>query len=287
MSPQAIQPGQLSHEDMVRNLDDLPSLPAVVMELLNSIDQEDLDIAVLAKKVSQDQALTAKTLRLANSSLYGLQVKVTTIQQAITYLGFQTTRNLITAAAITGCFPEGHCPGFDHKAFWRHSIATAACARLLARQLRFNQDYAFTAGLLHDIGRLVLVSCFPQQYAAVLAYRSERDCYLLEAERKVLGVDHVEAGVALAEHWNFSDTMRLAIAGHHEPEAPGAGFLAAIIHVADAIVHALDLARVTDDLVPPVSSVAWLALSLDEEVYLHLFRETELQYEETAMVLLA
>jgi putative nucleotidyltransferase with HDIG domain len=276
----------LSYDDVVRTLDDLPSLPAVVMELLNSIDQDDVDISVLAKKVSHDQALTAKTLRLANSSLYGLQVKVTTIQQAITFLGFQTTRNLITAAAVTGCFAEGHCPGFDHKAFWRHSIATAACAKVLARQMRFNQDYAFTAGLLHDIGRLVLVSCFPQQYAAAIAYRAEHDCYLLEAERAVLGVDHVDAGLALAEHWNFSDTMRLAIGGHHDPEAPGAGFLAAIIHVADAIVHALDLAQVQDDLVPPISTVAWAALGLDEEVYLQLFRETELQYEEISMVLL-
>jgi putative nucleotidyltransferase with HDIG domain len=277
----------LTYDDVVRNLDDLPSLPAVVMELLNSIDQDDIDISVLAKKVSYDQALTAKTLRLANSSLYGLQVKVTTIQQAITYLGFQTTRNLITAAAVTGCFAEGHCPGFDHKAFWRHSIATAACAKVLARQMRFNQDYAFTAGLLHDIGRLVLVSCFPNQYSETIAYRDQHDCYLLEAERTVLGVDHVDAGLALAEHWNFSDTMRLAIGGHHDPEAPGAGFLAAIIHVADAIVHALDLAQVQDDLVPPVSTVAWTALGLDEEIYLQLFRETELQYEEISMVLLS
>ena len=277
----------LTYDDVVRTLDDLPSLPAVVMELLNSIDQDDVDISVLAKKVSYDQALTAKTLRLANSSLYGLQVKVTTIQQAITYLGFQTTRNLITAAAVTGCFAEGHCPGFDHKAFWRHSIATAACAKVLARQMRFNQDYAFTAGLLHDIGRLVLVSCFPNQYSETIAYRAEHDCYLLEAERSVLGVDHVDAGMALAEHWNFSDTMRLAIGGHHDPEAPGAGFLAAIIHVADAIVHALDLAQMPDDLVPPVSTVAWTALGLDEEIYLQLFRETELQYEEISMVLLS
>jgi putative nucleotidyltransferase with HDIG domain len=277
----------LSYDDMVANLADLPSLPAVVMELLNSIDQENLDISVLAKKVSYDQALTAKTLRLANSSLYGLQVKVTTIQQAITYLGFQTTRNLITAAAVTGCFPEGMCPGFDDRAFWRHSIATAACAKVLARQMRFNQDYAFTAGLLHDIGRLVMVRCFPQHMQQVIAWRAEHDTTMLEAERAVLGSDHVDAGVALAEHWNFSDTMRLAIAGHHDPEKPGAGFLATIIHVADAVVHALDLAQMQDDIVPPVSTVAWSALGLDEDAFLHLFRETELNYEEITMVLMA
>lgn len=277
----------LSTDDIVARLQDLPSLPAVVMELLTSIDQEDVDISVLAKKVSHDQALTAKTLRLANSSAFGLQVKVTTIQQAITFLGFQTTRNLITAAAVTGCFAAGQCAGFNDKAFWRHSIATAACARVLARRMRFNQDYAFTAGLLHDIGRLVLVTTYPQRYSEALAWRSEHDCELIEAERAVLGVDHVAAGAALAEHWNFSDTMRLAIAWHHEPQQAGAGFLATIIHVANAIAHALDLARDEDDLVPQVSAVAWTALGLSEEAYLHVFRETELQFEEIATVLMA
>lgn len=277
----------LSVDDVVNKLQDLPSLPAVVMELLTSIDQEDVDISVLARKVSHDQALTAKTLRLANSSTYGLQVKVTTIQQAITFLGFQTTRNLITAAAVTGCFAEGQCAGFDDKAFWRHSIATAACARVLARRMRFNQDYAFTAGLLHDIGRLVLVSTYPARYAEAIAARAANDSEMLEAERAVLGVDHVMAGVALAAHWNFSDTMRLAIAHHHDPETPGAGFLATIIHVANAIVHALDIAREDDDLVPPVSAVAWTALGLNEEAYLHVFRETEMQFEEISTVLMA
>ena len=273
-------------DDIVKKLQDLPSLPAVVMELLSSIDQEDVDISVLAKKVSHDQALTAKTLRLANSSLYGLQVKVTTIQQAITFLGFQTTRNLITAAAVTGCFAQGQCPGFDDKAFWRHSIATAACCKVLARRMRFNQDYAFTAGLLHDIGRLVLVSSFTAQYQQVMEYRKANDTYVLDAERAVMGTDHVVAGAALAEHWNFSDTMKMAITYHHDPDAQGAGLLATIVHVANAIVHALDIAGEEDDLVPAVSSSAWTALGLNEEAYLHVFRETEMQFEEITLVLM-
>ena len=277
----------LSSEQLAESVQDLPSLPAVVMELLSNIEQDNIDISVLAKKVSYDQALTAKTLRLANSSSFGLQVKVATIQQAITFLGFQTTRNLITTAAVTGCFPNGLCPGFNDKAFWRHSIATAACARSLARRLRFNQDVAFTAGLLHDIGRLVLVTGHPQAYGEVLAWRSRHDGEWLEAERAVLGIDHVDAGVALAEHWNFSDTMRQAIAYHHAPETPGAGFLAAIVHVANAVVHALDLAGEDDELVPALSSVAWDAMGLNEDAYMDLFRETEQQLEEMSAILMA
>ena len=277
----------LTLDDVVSKLHDLPSLPAVVMELLGSIDQDDVDISVLAKKVSHDQALTAKTLRLANSSLYGLQIKVTTVQQAITYLGFQTTRNLITAAAVTGCFADQSFPGFDHKVFWRQSIATAACAKVIARRLRFNQDYAFTAGLLHDIGRLVLVSSFAPDYQAAMAYRMEHDVTVLQAEQAVLGVDHVGAGVALAGHWQFSETMTMAIAYHHAPDAVGAGLLASIVHVADAIVHALDLAGDIDELAPTVCSAAWTALGLNEESYLHVFRETELQFEEISLILMS
>jgi putative nucleotidyltransferase with HDIG domain len=277
----------LEADALASGLEDLPSLPAVVMELLDSIDQEDVDISVLARKVAHDQALTAKTLRLANSSLYSLQVKVTTIQQAITFLGFQTTRSLIMAAAVTGCFPAGQCVGFDDRAFWRHSIATAACARVLARRMRFNQDYAFTAGLLHDIGRLVLVTRFPAQYAQVLAASAGAGLHLPDAERSLLGVDHVAAGVALARHWSFSGTMLQAIAHHHDPEAQGAGFLATIVHVANAIAHALDLAGEENELVPAVSSVAWTALGLSEESYLHVFRETELQFEEMSAILVA
>jgi putative nucleotidyltransferase with HDIG domain len=278
---------RLSPAQLAVGVQDLPSLPAVVMELLSSIDQENIDISVLAKKVSHDQALTAKTLRLANASSYGFQVKVTTIQQAITFLGFETTRNLITSAAMTGCFPSGLCSGFNDKAFWRHSIATAVCARTLARRLRFNQDFAFTAGLLHDIGRLVLVTAHPAAYGEVVAWRARHGGDWQEAERAVLGLDHVDAGVALADHWQFSDTMRHAIAFHHAPDTPGAGFLAAIVHIANAIVHALDLAGEDDDIVPHVSDVAWQAMGLNEEAYLHLFRETELQFGEIATILMA
>jgi putative nucleotidyltransferase with HDIG domain len=278
---------KLAPEQLVQGIHDLPSLPAVVMDLLGSLEQEDIDISVLAKKVAHDPALTAKTLRLANAPAFGLQARVATIQQAVTFLGFQATRNLITAAAITGCFPAGRCPGFDDKAFWRHASASAICARALARRMRFNQDIAFTAGLLHDVGQLVLASSQPAAYGAVLAWRKQQGCSLLQAERAVLGIDHVDAGVALASHWQFSDTLRQAIVRHHDPDTPGAGLLAAIVHVADAIVHALDLAGDEDELVPPLSTVAWEAMGLNEEAYLHLFRETEQQFGEMSAIMTA
>jgi putative nucleotidyltransferase with HDIG domain len=276
---------RLQFDEIIVQIKDLPSLPAIVMELLNSIDQENVDIGVLAKKVSQDQALTAKTLRFANSSFYGTPSKVTTIQQAITLLGVANVRDLITAAAISGIFPENQCPGFNFRAFWKHSIGAAICAKLLARYVHVNSDYAFTAGLLHDIGRLVLVTRFPENYAAVIAYRKANDCYMLEAERAVLGIDHMVAGHALAMHWHFSDVMQHAIVGHHEPEKSAPNALVALVHVANSIVHALDLAGVEDDLVPPLSLIAWNTLDLKEDIYQQVFNETVQQVEKLNQVL--
>lgn len=251
-------------QQIIQEVKDLPTLPAVVMELLNNIDKEELNVQDLAQQVSHDMALTAKTLRYANSAFYSPVIKVTTIQQGISLLGLTTVRQIIMTAALSGCFPENNCPGFSHADFWRHSNAVAIAAKILARHLNFNTDVAFTAGLLHDIGALVLVTCHPQRYAATLAWRQQHHGTQFEAERRLLGLDHAAVGEALAAQWNFSDMMRKAIAGHHEPNVPGLGFLATIIHVADGIAHALQMAATPDHAVPEVSAQSWNSLGLDQ-----------------------
>jgi len=282
-------PGQdtrrVHFDQVIQQIRDLPVLPAIAQDLMKP-GEEDVDIHVITRKVSLDQALSAKTLRFANSSFYGLQSRVTTIQQAVTLIGVDAVRHVVTANALTSYFPQYDCDGFSFIAQWRHSIATAVCARVLARHLRVNQEYAFTAGLLHDIGRLVLITHFRREYEAVIAYRETHDCEWLVAEQAVMGVDHVVTGEALAMHWKFSETIRRAIAGHHNPEAQREHSLAAIVHVANSIVHALDLSDQEDDVVPSITPSAWQGLGLDENVYRQVFRETELLFEEVSRVLL-
>lgn len=270
---------------VIEQLDQLPALPEIIIDLLQNVSREDLDIGVLARKIAHDQTLTAKVLRYANSSYYGAKGKISTIQQAITLLGMGTVRQLITAAALAVTFPDSLCKGFDFKMFWRHSMATAVCARIMARHLRLNQDFAFTAGLLHDIGRLVLVTRFPKEYAEAMAWRAQHDAYTLEAERNVLGVDHIEAGHALAVHWHFPDIIDHAIVGHHEPNPTERGSIASLIHVANAIVHALDLTGEEDDAVPPVSLTAWYEVGLDGDACQQIFRETEIESEKIMSIL--
>ncbi|MCH8619882.1 HDOD domain-containing protein [Undibacterium sp. TS12] len=263
----------ISLAQIIDSVQDLPSLPAIVMELLNHVDNDNLDMQELTHKVSLDLALTAKTLRYANSPYYGAMIKVTTVQQAISLLGLNTVKQIVITAALSGCFPENNCKGFSHKDFWRHSNAVAIAAKILAKRLNLNTDVAFTAGLLHDIGALVLATSYTSAYEAVLLQRLEQPSTQFEVEKQLLEIDHAAIGEALAVQWNFSDTMIKAIAGHHQPDKPGLGFLATIIHVADGIAHALGVTT-TPDLAPPeVSGQSWESLGLDEESFSQILAE--------------
>ncbi len=275
----------LALADIAKGISTLPSLPVVALEVLKSFEQADVSTGELADKVAKDQALAAKTLRIANSSFYGLSRKVTTIQQAITILGFDSVRTLIAAAAVIDVFSGSWQDAFDFKAFWRHAVGTGLCAKMLARQLKLNQDYAFVCGLLHDVGRLVLVTRFPERYAAVTAHRKEKDCYMIDAERSVLEVDHAVVGRSLAEYWKFPLVMQRAIANHHNPLAEDMSDIPAVVHVAEAMAHALDLTQDEDDLVPVVSEEAWKSLGLDDAVFRQVCRDTEDEFEEACQIL--
>lgn len=273
-------------EEVVKQIRDLPSLSAVVVELLSTIEQDDVDVHVLGSKIALDQSLTAKTLRLANSSFYGLQSKVTSIPQAISVLGFHSIRTLVMACSVIGSFPDTSRGSFNFKAFWRHSVATGVCAQLLARRCKVNPDFAFTAGLLHDIGALVLATRFPAQYEDMLAYRGQHDCSIVEAEQAVFGIDHALVGSTLAGYWKFPLPMQRAVANHHAADETGAAPLDLVVHAANILAHALDLSGVEDDLVPPLSAYLWEVLALSEADSMSLFKEAETTFHEMCQVLI-
>ncbi|WP_219114243.1 HDOD domain-containing protein [Janthinobacterium sp. UMAB-56] len=277
---------RLSFEHIIRQIQELPSLPVVVLELLSSMDQDDTDVHVLAQKIELDQALAAKTLRIANSSFYGMQSKVTSIPQAVSVLGFHSIRTVVTACALTGSFAPVN-GGFDFQAFWRHSLATAIAARLLAPHLHINPETAFTAGLLHDLGTLVLVTRFPAEHALVRNYRQAHDCQMAEAELAVIGIDHAQVGSALAAYWKFPAAIQQAVADHHAIDRLEAGGLPLVVHMANAVALALDLAGADDALVPPLSLAGWRSLVLDEQAWFALLRQTEHTFDEMSRIMLA
>jgi putative nucleotidyltransferase with HDIG domain len=278
---------KLALKTLVASVQDLPSLPVVVLELMRNLNDEGSGAHVLAEKIAQDQALSAKVLRLANSSFYGMQRKVTTIQQAITILGFNSVRALVTAAAVIDRYAANKNSSLDFQAFWRHSIGTALCAKALAKKLSLNQDHAFITGLLHDIGRLVIVTYSAAHYETVVAYRAEHDCYLFEAEQNVLGFDHMTVGRVMMEHWKFPPAILHAVEHHHGLNGDIADTLTATVNLADCIAHGLDLSGDAQDMVPPLSEAGWRALKISETDLSAVFRETEQQFEEACLILVS
>ena len=253
--------------------------------MLASFSNEEVDVEHIARLIARDQGLTARVLRVANSSFYGLQSKVGTINEAVVILGFRAVRSMVMAVAMNGAFRVDHCPGFDAPAYLRHGVGVGLAARALAPLAKQNPELAFTGGLLHDIGQLVLASNFSAQYAVALAYRKQHDCPLVVAERDVLGLDHAEVGGLLAEAWRFPDSLHQAVAEHHAPATSLANSLANVVHLADSFAHALGLAGFTDELLMPVDRTAWERLDLDGEKCRKAFAEIERSFEETCQVL--
>ena len=240
----------------------LPALPAIVTELMALFESDDVDVERVSALINRDQALTAKVLRVANSSFFGLRGEVATTRAALSILGTRNVRTLTMTAALTSSFPVFKEGWFETEAFWRHSLAAASCAHALAGRTKLNADLAFTTALLHDIGRLVLVTGFPDDYRRVVEARDNADCLMITAEQDQLGFDHAVVGAALAERWKFADAIDKAVADHHHPAA-GDASLATVVHVADAMVQALDLGAQAGALVQPLDEAAWDALGLN------------------------
>jgi HD-like signal output (HDOD) protein len=265
-------------DEIVRRIHDLPSLPAVVAELLASMEDDDIDLQQLARKISLDQALTAKTLRLANSSFYGMQSKVTNIQQAMSVLGFHSVRTLVTACGVIGGVPAVPGMQLDFNAFWRHSIATAVWARALARRLRQSPDTAFTAGLLHNVGKLVLATRFPDEYAEVQIWRREHGGSTAEAQLQVFGVDDTQAGSALAAYWKFPPAIQDAIGQHRRPAATG---LAQSVYLANLLAVPAEAADDSDE----AREHAWTVLAVDDDERDEITANCDLVFNEMCQIL--
>ena len=214
----------------------LPSLPALLMEIIESMNNDQIKVSEFGSKISQDQALVARVMRVANSPFFGFSSRIRSIEQAITILGFNTLRGLVIAAGVIKAFemiPEQ----FDQAGFWRHSISTGVWARLLAKHAGLNEGIAFIAGLLHDIGTLVLVINFPDGFSRVQQLVME-GMGLLAAEAQIFGLDHPMIGAKLVSHWNFPLEISQAISHHHDPVKSGLEtILQDVIYSANLLSH--------------------------------------------------
>lgn len=276
----------IAPETLRQRVRELPAQPEAVRRVQATLQDEDARADDCAAHIARDQALAAKTLRLANSAFYGVPGRVSSIEDAVQVLGLRTLSTLLQAAALTSGLGGTACKAFQAGEFWRNSIGTAICARALASELRLDPNLAFTAGLLHDIGRLALATHFPEQFAATLALQRRDKLPPLQAERQVMGTDHAQVGALVAAHWNYPADIAQAIAQHHEPvprKTPGITVIE-VVYVADAIAHAVASAG-PDDKLPPLAPPCWERLGLASEHYLGAVEQTRAGVESLCQAL--
>jgi HD-like signal output (HDOD) protein len=231
----------------------LPTIPKVMQELITSFNDEDVAVARLVALISADQVLSANVLRMANSAYFEVPYTVATVADAVAKLGFTNVRSLVISIGLTGSFKR--IPGIDARQFWRHSLHTAVVSRHLGAQVAIKPDLAFTVGLMHAIGELVMHLGMPQEMLALDAAQGLLDPNRLVAEQTSFGYTHADVGAELARRWKFPAQFSQAIAGAANPLAQAeVDPLAALVHIAAWRSRAQE-----NQLSPQEQEAAWSA----------------------------
>ena len=245
---------------LLADIRELPTLPDVVAQLNRLIVDPRTSAGTVNNVLSRDMALSTRILKLVNSSFYGFPRRITSITYAVVILGFNKIRDVALSAFAVDAF-RFRSSGLDLRQFWRHALGVASAAQTLsalggrARQ----EDDAFMAGLLHDVGKAVLAQFRPKQFDEAIRKARDENRPLRDTELEVLGYDHAAVGGALLERWNLPASLVAATTLHHRPEeAPhGNERLVALTHFSDILARSLLLGHSGDACLPALSPVAW------------------------------
>lgn len=229
--------GEALKKKILSDVKDLPPMPQTVLKAREIISDPKSDFKELAELFETDQAIAAKILKVANSPYYGQGGKVSSIQRASVILGHKTLGEIIAmggASSILGKKLEGY--GLDAGALWKHSLAVAFGARIIAQKTDPSLvNDAFTSGLIHDTGKLILDNYITERWEKFEDFMADANESFLSAERAILDLDHAEAAFEVCKAWNIPKPLTIAIRYHHFPTQSDGSALAYIVHVADAI----------------------------------------------------
>jgi HD-like signal output (HDOD) protein len=247
----------------IESMIELPTLPAVIQKVTSVIERQGTSAEDIGRIIETDQALSVKVLRLANSAYYGFPGRIASASHAVVVLGVNVVKGLTLGASV---FDMMVAAGMGP--LWRHSVAVGAAARILAKRVGLkNGEEVFTAGLLHDIGKVVLTVKAPDVDARIRETMRSRDCSQIVAERDVLAFTHADIAGWLANAWHLPTVLKEPISWHHDPtKATTARLQTDVVHVADVLVKAMGCGEAVDDPVPPLSQQAWENLHLTGEV---------------------
>ncbi|MHB8620648.1 MAG: HDOD domain-containing protein [Chloroflexota bacterium] len=254
--------------DIIAHISTLPTPTHVYEQVTSMLADARASAKDVAFAVSADQGITARLLKLVNSPFYGFPEKITTVSRAITIIGFEALRNLVLASSVMDLFQSKHRRkalfNLDH--LWIHSLATGVAARAIARRVgRLDPEECLVAGLMHDIGKAVLLEYFPDEIDAILDVVRKEKCLFIDGERRVLGTDHTQLGAAVAEHWRLPTALRETIRMHHQPMEAVEPARAAAVHLADILARSLLLGSGGDRSMPALNAQAYSLLKLNDD----------------------
>ncbi len=277
----------LEPADLVARAGTLATIPAVYLRLTEAAADPGGSRVEISRIVEQDAALSARLLHLVNSAAYAGSEPVDDVPRAVARLGLDEIQDLALATTVIRAFGDQMPGRVNPRELWLHGAACGVASRLIARRSGRAADPLFTAGVLHDVGRLVLLMLEPRLTRRALLEAQRDRAPLSEVERRVFGFDHATLGATLLEHWGLPGTLTATAGYHHHPSAaPRHADLAAVVHLADAMVHVLGLGASGESLVPPVEPAAWELVGLTSPDLELLVEEVERQYVDLVQVLL-
>jgi len=268
---------------LVRRIDDLPTLPRTVFRITEMINNPRSSARDLAQVITDDQVLTARLLRLVNSSFYGFPQRITTVTRAIVLLGFDAIRHLLLTTSVFDMFADRRQETVTTREdLWDHSLGCAVAAKVLGKHLRHDKiEELFVCALLHDIGKIVSMVYAPGDYQAAATLAVEKNILLIEAETQLLDYTHVDTGRLLAERWNLPAMVTEVIMHHHTPDqAEDFAPEAAVVHLADILCRALRYGSGGDKRIPAIDSIALNLLPIENGQIEGLLNEIESDFND-------
>tara|TARA_R110001592_G_scaffold77247_5_gene232618 strand:- start:55 stop:903 length:849 start_codon:yes stop_codon:yes gene_type:complete len=262
----------------VEDLSSLPTLPAFITVITSMVEDDSSNAQEIGEIIQRDQVLSAKLLKLVNSPIYGFPRRISSVTHALVLLGFNVVKGLVLSTAVFSDMAK------DTSGLWDHSLGTALISRRIGEELGVSDpEECMIAGLLHDLGKVILSHLALEDYIQVMKAAHDRGVHIAEIEREVFGVDHTRIALWLALRWHLPDRLTDALTYHHAPSrAKCSQQMATIVHLADILARAQEYGEPGDGTLPPMDHEAVAALELSDDQIEQIMQDADQQYREGA-----